>query len=231
MKKTRLAVSTIALTLGLSFSALAGQWKQDSTGWWYRNDDGSYPIGWFLDGADNSLYYFDDFGYMKTNSWIASNGKLYYVGSDGRMLTNMITSDGIYVDRSGAASEIQDMEEYENVVNDSMTIEKNGQSIIIPCTIHYNDKRVGTHTTVRYDSVGIQYFNDIPKLVVTHTVLKKGGYSATYMHLDMYINGFKIGDLGENNAIEIRFNKDYTVIDIPHYSFNNGDVVDFYITF
>ena len=41
-KKMKLMVLTAALTLGAAMTSYAG-WKQNDTGYWWQNDDGSYP--------------------------------------------------------------------------------------------------------------------------------------------------------------------------------------------
>lgn len=63
-----------------SITAFAGQWERDNTGWWYLEDDGSYPAAqWsFIDGE---WYYFGDDGYMAHDSLVDG---IHYVGSDGR---------------------------------------------------------------------------------------------------------------------------------------------------
>ena len=43
------------------YDFFAAEWKQDNSGWWYQNDDGSYPI----------------------NTWKEIDGKQYYFGNDG----------------------------------------------------------------------------------------------------------------------------------------------------
>lgn len=76
-------------------------WKKDQTGWWYRNDDGSYTVNnWqFISGE---WYYFDEKGYMATG-WINWNGKQYYCDStEGCMLINTRTPDGSEVGADGA---------------------------------------------------------------------------------------------------------------------------------
>ena len=62
------------------------KWKQDSTGWWYDNGDGTYPHGEFktIEGAD---YYFKENGYMATG-WTQINGKWYVFTSSGAMKKN-----------------------------------------------------------------------------------------------------------------------------------------------
>ena len=65
-----------------------GQWKQDSTGWWYRNADGSYlSSGWKQVGP--TWYHFDTRGYMDT-SWLKDGNTWYYLGgaNDGSMKTS-----------------------------------------------------------------------------------------------------------------------------------------------
>lgn len=56
-------------------------WAQDSKGWWIQNTDGSYL----------------------TNAWYQNtDGKWYYMGADGYMLTNTTTPDGYKVGADGA---------------------------------------------------------------------------------------------------------------------------------
>lgn len=64
-------------------------WIKDNIGWWYKNDDGSYPVSdWkFING---SWYYFDDKGYMVHSSWILDNNKWYYLNQDGDMARGWI---------------------------------------------------------------------------------------------------------------------------------------------
>ena len=73
-------VTTLALTLALPFTAYAGTWQQDSTGWKVRQDDETYL----------------------TNQWYQNtDGKWYYIGADGYMMINAITPDGFQVDNNG----------------------------------------------------------------------------------------------------------------------------------
>ena len=39
----RLALMTMAATILAATPAYAGQWMQDGNGWWWQNDNGSYP--------------------------------------------------------------------------------------------------------------------------------------------------------------------------------------------
>ena len=43
MKRKILTALTIGLTVLSATPVFAGQWKQNAKGYWYQNDDGSYP--------------------------------------------------------------------------------------------------------------------------------------------------------------------------------------------
>ena len=74
------AILVLAMTLTTAMTAFAGQWQADSQGWWYQNDNGSYPV----------------------NSWQWIDRKCYYFNQDGYCLINTTTPDGCTVDASGA---------------------------------------------------------------------------------------------------------------------------------
>lgn len=104
MRKQMKKMATFALVAGLSVisatTAFAGQWKQDETGWWWQEDNGSYP----------------------TNSWKEINGKWYYFDGVGYMLENTTTPDGYKVGADGAwiveESSTSDIEEILSVVDE-----------------------------------------------------------------------------------------------------------------
>ena len=93
-------------------------WQQNSTGWWYKYSDGSYPVNEWKQ-INGEWYWFDESGYMQTgwkeiagtwyyftesgamahDTWIDGT---YYVASNGAMLTNTTTPDGYRVDENGA---------------------------------------------------------------------------------------------------------------------------------
>lgn len=72
-KKLALIGLTSLLAVSSAMTVFAGQWKQDSIGWWWQEDDGSYPTNcWkWLDGNNDNIaecYYFDSVGYMLANT-------------------------------------------------------------------------------------------------------------------------------------------------------------------
>ena len=42
MRFTAVVMATV-MTVGTASTAMAAEWKHDSKGWWWQNDDGSYP--------------------------------------------------------------------------------------------------------------------------------------------------------------------------------------------
>ncbi len=92
MKRKGLAITCLVAGLSAltSMSAFAGEWKQDERGWWWQNDDGSYPTSaWYqIDGNRDGVaewYYFDSEGWLATN--ITIDGK-YTVNADGAWVKN-----------------------------------------------------------------------------------------------------------------------------------------------
>lgn len=82
-------------------------WKQDSTGRWFDNGNGTYPKscwksiqgkryrfdsrGYVVTGwkkIKKAWYYFNEKGVMVTEKWVKSKKSYYYLGADGKMKTN-----------------------------------------------------------------------------------------------------------------------------------------------
>lgn len=83
MKNTKRLLAIVIATATMASQAMpafAAEWKQNEIGYWYQEDNGSYP----------------------TNSWKWINGRCYYFDSNGYMLANTTTPDGYTVDASGA---------------------------------------------------------------------------------------------------------------------------------
>ena len=94
MKKRLLATFIISsiLTLVFATTAFAGIWKQDSIGWWWQREDGSYPMnGWeWIDGNGDNIsecYYFDHSGYCLMNTQTPDG---YQVDENGAWVVNSV---------------------------------------------------------------------------------------------------------------------------------------------
>jgi len=91
MRKSLIKVLSVSAMLSMlaTSTAFAGEWKSDNNGWWYQNDDGSYPANtWqWIDGNGDGVsesYYFNENGYLLTNS--SKDG--YTVNADGAWTVN-----------------------------------------------------------------------------------------------------------------------------------------------
>lgn len=100
-KQTKIFAAAFSMTLALSMTSFAGQWKQDQTGWWYQKDDGTwYAQCWqWIDGNGDGqaeCYYFNPEGYLVVNG--AADG--YTVNADGAW-----TENGVVQRKSVAAAD------------------------------------------------------------------------------------------------------------------------------
>lgn len=73
LKRATAFTLTAALTISSVMPAFAAGWQQDAKGWWWKNDNASYPKNeWvWLDGNGDGVsecYYFDGNGYLVTNA-------------------------------------------------------------------------------------------------------------------------------------------------------------------
>ena len=76
MKKVILFALSAVMTAGISASAFAGGWQVNNRGWWYLNDDWTWPASAWQT-IDGKNYYFDADGYMAESQFI--DGRLVAV--------------------------------------------------------------------------------------------------------------------------------------------------------
>ena len=85
-KNIMVGILSTVMVMSMSITAFAGQWRSDANGWWYQNDDGSYPAS--------------------TWQWIDGNNdgtaESYYFNPQGYCLMNTTTPDGYTVNPAGA---------------------------------------------------------------------------------------------------------------------------------
>ena len=89
-KQAVMLAMAAAMTVGAATTAMAAEWKQDAKGWWWQEDNGSYPTSqWkWLDGNKDGIaecYYFDGTGYMMANTTTPDG---YAVNSEGQWMEN-----------------------------------------------------------------------------------------------------------------------------------------------
>ena len=85
MKKLTAFCMGLTFAVAAALPAYAGTWRQDASGWWYQNDDGTYPAGgwqWIDGNGDGTAecYYFYSDGYMAYNNDIDG----YHVNDAGQ---------------------------------------------------------------------------------------------------------------------------------------------------
>lgn len=101
MKKTvvRLAVFILFMASLMTINAKAAEWRKDSTGWWWQEDDRTYPRdSWrYIHGF---WYLFDSRGYMRTG-WAYTGNQWYYLEGSGAMASSRWVGD-YYLTGSGA---------------------------------------------------------------------------------------------------------------------------------
>lgn len=90
MKRVAALVLAASMVLGSAFTSMAASWQQNATGWWWQNDDGTWPANeWrWLDGNNDGVaecYYFDSNGYMAANTTTPDG---YQVNADGAWVVN-----------------------------------------------------------------------------------------------------------------------------------------------
>ena len=101
-KKTIIGLLTIMFaTICISQITEAASWMKNSVGWWWQEDDGSYPVSEWKN-INGKKYYFDEQGYMKTG-WFWDGENWYYFGdaNDGAMKTGWckVGSEWYYMDK------------------------------------------------------------------------------------------------------------------------------------
>ena len=155
-----MAVLALMIVL-LPVTSQAGTWKKNSTGWWWQEDNGSYPVSqWkWLDGNKDGIY------------------ECYAFDSNGYIYTNTTTPDGYTVNADGAwtiGNSVQlkyqkDMDSQNNSGNAS----DNNQSTSSDDSIVYtNEDMVGTFMTNdenREDYFELMSVQEIPSQLSTMT--------------------------------------------------------------
>lgn len=79
-------------------------WKQNTTGYWYVKEDGSYPKEKF-EKINDVWYYFDNSGYMLAEQWKKhTDGNWYWFDNSGHMATGWkkINDKWYYFNRDGS---------------------------------------------------------------------------------------------------------------------------------
>ena len=182
MKRVAALVLAASMVLGSAFTSMAASWQQNATGWWWQNDDGSWPANtWqWLDGNGDGVaecYYFDSNGYMAANTttpdgyqvnadgaWVV-NGAVQTQTTQPAQTTNTDVMTGYNADGiSNAAIDILNHTQAQNAkYGEIQTYEGNG-SFGPLVRVWYNNGLIA-----EYYTSGAAYHNGLPDRVYTET--------------------------------------------------------------
>lgn len=123
MKRSKLLISTILVTCGLSMTTYAGQWELGTGGWWYNNGDGTWPYStWeWLDGNNDGI------------------AECYYFDSNGYLVSDTFTPDGIYVSQGTINY---------STVNTTNALQMNKNSQIYTATFSSSDENANKNSNM-----------------------------------------------------------------------------------
>lgn len=146
MKKSKLLIATIALSVSMSLTVFAAEWKQDDKGWRYQNDDGSYQNNSWI--KENGKWYcFDSNGYMYTG-WVKTvGGKWYYMNPAGDARTEDYIENGItyHFDQNGVCQNPnQTSEQLQEEYNRNMDAISRGKSAKAALDVWRESQKVDT---------------------------------------------------------------------------------------
>ncbi|WP_244835385.1 hypothetical protein [Clostridium sp. BJN0001] len=94
------SVSLLGIILSIFLICPKGasaEWKQDTTGWWYREGD-YYALNWRK--IDGEWYFFDNKGYLVQDCWVPIDDEWYCFDKDGKMAHDTVI-DGNKLDSTG----------------------------------------------------------------------------------------------------------------------------------
>ena len=67
MKKLITFIAAGVFALSMAMTSFAGSWQRNNVGWWYQNDNGTWPAACWQQ-INGAWYYFNPAGYMLENT-------------------------------------------------------------------------------------------------------------------------------------------------------------------
>ena len=137
MKKKFMTLAlTAAMAASMGMTAFAGQWVQNTTGWWWQEDNGSYPVSqWkWLDGNKDGIY------------------ECYAFDSNGYRYANTTPPDGYTVNADGAwtignSVQLKYQKDMDSQNNSGNASDNNQSTSSDDSTVYTNEDMVGTFMT------------------------------------------------------------------------------------
>lgn len=163
-KELTILLSTVMI-LAMGGTAFAAEWKKDGNGWWWQEDNGSYPAGtWqWVDGNGDGVsecYYFNDKGYCLQNT---STPDGYTVDSNGAWVI-----DGVIQTKGAAPAAVETAQEAASQYQDDY-------SGVYEVPFYEMDGSVTTQTlNIVYDGAANAIVVTYPRLGITQTYTYAG---------------------------------------------------------
>lgn len=186
-KFIRFVLLTGAAAIAMCSTALAGTWKEDQTGWYWEEDNGSYAsAGWnWLDGDRNGIsecYYFDDQGYLLTNQQTPDGNQ---VDANGCWVV-----DGVIQTQGGQQQPMDARQQYEAAsrktndlnsfaarINMDMKMTAQGTNISVNMDMDFKVKDL--------DSSSVKYLAELRMDMLGQSQTGKMFYTDGYAYMDM----------------------------------------------
>lgn len=176
-RKATIVALTAVMAISMSSTAFAAGWQKDNTGWWWQNDNGSYPSNtWqWVDGNNDGVsecYYFNGNGYMLANTTTPDG---YVVNADGAWVVNgVVQTKAAEVQNTMGKQEQTSTDIYGNYVNpydELITLTNENGAMILR---YYEDKggetqalvsemrkvNDATYQSTTYEAVNIKFTNN-----------------------------------------------------------------------
>ena len=191
-----------------SSGAWQGSWRENSTGWWFKEAEGSYPANqWKY--LNDKWYRFDSSGYMSTG-WQKINNKWYYLNPGGSMATGWkkVNKKWYYLYSSGAMAANTMIGQY-RVGSDGAWIEQ--------ITVYLDPGHGSSDTGAYYGGIAERDINlQVSNKVAVH--LKNAGYNvimsrdskensySSNSRTDLFSRAEKANELGVDIFVSVHHN-------------------------
>lgn len=177
MKKKVITMAlTAVMALSMSSTAFAASWQKNDTGWWWQEDNGSYPTNtWqWIDGNNDGVaecYYFDESGYCLLNTTTPDG---YGVNGDGAWVVDGVIQTKAVGVQSTTENQVQDNADiYGNYINpydEVISLSNENGALVLR---YYEDKgdeidllssemikiNDTTYQSTTYEAVNIKFIN------------------------------------------------------------------------
>lgn len=218
--KKLIAISILSLSI-LSINPICAnaEWKQDSNGWWNTEGD-SWSTGWRQ--IDNKWYYFDNNGYMVTNTTIngykidnsgvwVQNTAITTTNNSNNVATTNLTSNSNNVLNSNNTTNLTNLTNNINngvIINGNIAIGNNTNSNNTQQSNNNNDEQINSNDYNKTEPIIQGKFTDKENNIFPCWAIIEG----RYYHLDgdkqidynTIVDGYQLGSDGawlQDNSI------------------------------